>query len=326
MATPRRLRINLVHAVPQVAQAYGQDHDGFTAAMEVVARNHDVSWLNVHPSNSDSSENARGIADADFVLVRSDWGWYPCQAADRALQGRADVPVGLLIAGSHAPPSVTESLRFDVLFYETPWYAQFVAEHPFVVEAFGVDARYMHPGDGPRDIDWLMVGRLASFKRPEEILKKEGRRVAVGDLASAPEDLRARLEADGVQVVGFMHYRELAEYYRRARSVLAFCELQGGGERSVVEGQASGCAVEIAPDNPKLASLLEVPVRSHEEYGQRLESAILEVVNGRRIDPVIKRRGQRSARRAVLMDKARRSPSTVVIRARSALMRARPSR
>ncbi len=272
MPPTRRLRITVVHAVPEIAQAFGQDHDGFTAAMEVVAEHHDVRWLNVHPYNPDAELNAESIVDADFVLVRSDWGWYPCAATDRALRGRPDVAVGLLIAGSHAPPSVEESLRFDVVFYETPWYAPFVAHHPYAVEAFGVDTRHMHPGDGERDIDWLMVGRLASFKRPERLLEKSGRRVAVGDLSSAPVDLRHRLERDGVEVVDFMHYRNLANYYRRSVAVLAACELQGGGERSVMEGRASGCAVEIAPDNPKLASLLEGPVHSHEEYAAGLES------------------------------------------------------
>lgn len=315
-----------MHAVPEVAQAYGQDHDGFTAAMEVVSRSNDVRWLNVHPYNADASSNARQIADADFVLVRSDWGWYPCAVTDRALRGRTDVPVGLLVAGSHPPPSLTESLRFDVLFYETPWYARFVEGHPFAIEAFGVDTRHMHPGEVERDIDWLMVGRLASFKRPERILGKPGRRVVIGDLSSAPEDLRAELEASGVEVVDFMHYSELAGYYRRARAVLAACELQGGGERSVVEGRACGCAVEVAPDNPKLASLLDAPIRDHEEYGRLLEDAIREVVGGRTIDPAAKRRGQRAARRAILLDKSRRAPRTVVIRGRNLLGRRSPGR
>lgn len=90
-----------------------------------------------------------------------------------------------------------------------------------------------------------------------------------------------------------------------------------------MEGRASGCAVEIAPDNPKLASLLEGPVHSHEEYAARLESAIVAVVDGRRIAAGTKLRGQRAARRAVLLDKARRAPSTLVIRGKGLLLRLR---
>ena len=324
MAGPPRLRINVVHAVPEVAQAFGNDHDGFSAAMEVLAKRHVVRWLNVHPYNSDAAVQSALITDADFVLVRSDWGWFPCAAADDALRGRADVPVGLLIAGSHPPPSAAETLRFDVLFYETPWYAQFVAQHPFSVEAFGVDTRHMHPGGGQRDIDWLMVGRLAAFKRPERLIPKKGRRVAVGDLSSAPSRMTSALEDSGVEVVDFMPYAELANYYRRSRTVLVACELQGGGERSVLEGRACGCEVEVAHDNEKLQSLLAIPVSDHKEYASRLEGSILEVVEGRRLDVAAKLRGQRAARRGRVREKLARAPRTVVIRtqhARSTLKR-----
>ena len=74
--------------------------------------------------------------------MRSDWLWLPAQSADRALRGRT-TPVGLLIAGSTLPPSRKRMLRFDVLFYETPWYTQFVTQHPNAVQALGVDTRVM---------------------------------------------------------------------------------------------------------------------------------------------------------------------------------------
>lgn len=313
-----RRRINVVHAVPTIAQSYGIDHDGFTAAINVLAERHDVRWLNIHPANPDAAEQAARIPDADFVLIRSDWGWYPCAAADRALRG-TETPVGLLIAGSHPPPSHVESLRFDVLFYETPWYAQLVPDHPFAVEAFGVDTTAMHPGDAERDVDWLMVGRLAEFKRPLRLLDKQGRRIAVGDLASAPAEIRRAMEADGIEVLDFMSYDDLAHLYRRSKNVLVACEPQGGGERAVVEGRSCGCHVEVAPDNPKLASLLEAPVQSHEWYADTLERAVIEVLDGRRVPRVDRLRGQRRARRMVIQGKLRRSPSTIVIRARDAL-------
>ena len=319
MAGSPRLRINVVHAVPEVAQAFGKDHDGFTAAMEVLAERHEVKWLNVHPYNSDAAVQAALIADADFVLVRSDWGWFPCAAADDALRGRADVAVGLLIAGSHPPPSAAETMRFDVLFYETPWYAQFVDQHPFAVEAFGVDTRHMYPGGGQRDIDWLMVGRLAVFKRPERLIPKKGRRVAVGDLSSAPSRMKSALEDSGVEVVDFMPYAGLANYYRRSRTVLVACKLQGGGERSVLEGRACGCKVEVAHDNPKLQSLLDIPVSDHTDYASRLEGSILEVLEGRRPDAAAKLRGQRAARRARVRGKVMRAPRTILIRTQHAI-------
>ncbi len=310
--------INVVHAMPQSSSSYGIDHDGFSAAMEDVATRHDVRWLNVHPYNPGHEDRRAQIPDADFVLVRSDWGWLPCAAADRALFGRPEVPVGLLVAGSSPSPPPPQQLRFDVVFHETPWYAPFVAEHPFAVEAFGVDTRVMRDQRRPdRTWDWVMVGRLASFKRPERLLLKDGRRLALGDLSSADPAVVATLRAGGIEVRDFVTYAELADVYNDARSVLVPCRLQGGGERAVQEARACGCDVEIAPDNPKLASLLAEPVTDHLTYARRLEAAMVEVVAGRRVDPATKREGQRLARWDLWSDKVRRAPGTVRVRLRN---------
>lgn len=93
----------------------------FSAAIELIAEHHDVTWLNIHPYNDEADAEAPRIADADFVLVRSDWLLYPTQATDRALWARPEIPVGPLIAGSTLPPSPEQMRRFDVIFYETPW-------------------------------------------------------------------------------------------------------------------------------------------------------------------------------------------------------------
>ena len=313
------MRINVVHAVPATSSAFGIADDGFTAAMEIVAQHHEVRWLNIHPYNSDHREQERLIPDADFVLVRSDWLWLPTQAADHALRGNP-MPVGLLIAGSTLPPPPDQMRRFDVLFYETPWYAQFVGGHPYAVQAFGVDTRVMiDQHRATRTYDWVMVGRLASFKRPERLLGKKGRRLAMSIGTGVTGGLAMANKSEFVEVSDQRTHAELADLYNDSRGVFVPCELQGGGERAVLEGRACGCAIEIADDNPKLASLLECPIWSHEEYATKLVSAIEAVVAGRRIPSAEKLAGQRARHRAVILDKARLAPSTIWIRTRDAL-------
>jgi glycosyltransferase involved in cell wall biosynthesis len=201
-----------------------------------------------------------------------------------------------------------------------------VAEHPFAVKAFGVDTRAMRDQSRPhRSLDWLMVGRLAEFKRPERLMTKQGRRLAIGDLSSADPALVARLKSDGIEVRDFVPYTQLADFYNDAAAVLVPCTLQGGGERAVQEARACGCHVQIADDNPKLASLLAEPVADHLEYSHHLSTAIEEVVAGRRIDEATKVEGQRRARWDLWSDKVRRTPSTVRTRTAS-LVRHLPSR
>lgn len=310
------MRINLVHAIPSVSSAFGQDFDGFSAAIDEVAKHHQVRWLNVHPYNDDWRENRRLVADADFVLVRSDWGWYP-DALAAPLLTRSGVPAGLVIAGSSRPQSLRQSLRYDVLFYETPWYEQFVGDHPLAIEAFGIDTRVMRDTGTARDIDWLFVGRLAAFKRPERLLAKSGRRVIVGDLSSASESTRHRFRAHGIELVDHVQPAQLAQLYNRSHHALVPCTLQGGGERAVLEARACGCRVEIADDNPKLATLLDSPIRSHEDYAQLLLRGIDQVMNGLRTTPRAKRAGEFERSTQMLVDKARRAPETLQIRWRN---------
>lgn len=310
------MRINVVHALPRTSSAFGKDEDGFSAAMRVLADRHDVRWLNVHPANPDHRKQRSLICDADVVLVRSDWGWYPDRAAAAAL-ARTARPCALLIAGSSRPPTLRQQMRYDALLFETPWYAQFVTEHPFAVGAFGIDTDVMRDLGRSRDIDHLFVGRLASFKRPLRLLDKPGQRVAVGDFASASEEIKRRLTDSGVELIDHVSQEELAQLYNRSRSVFVPCELQGGGERAVLEGRACGCAVEIADDNPKLASLLDAPVRSHRDYAREIERTLEAVLAGCRVAAPVKRAGYLAYEAAVAVDKVRRAPQTVRIRWRN---------
>lgn len=314
------MRVNVVYAMPKTSQAYGDDADGFTAAMEIVQAQHDVRFLNVHPYTDDAEKQAEQIPNADIILVRSDWKWIPARVADKCLMG-SDKPVGLFIAGSTMPPSLKRMLRYDCLIYETPWYAQFVQDHPFAIQAFGVDTRYMfNHGIPPKDraYDWLFIGRLAPFKRPEALLEKTGRRAVYGDL-SVGRPIEQQLRGDGVEVGGFITYPKLAEVYNDSRSVLVPCELQGGGERAVLEGRACGCHVEVATDNPKLQSLMQSPIWSHEEYADKILGALQQLSEGRLIPRKEKIAAQRAQRRWVLRDKVRRTHSTLRIRTESVL-------
>lgn len=316
------MRINIVHAMPAISQAFGRSHDGFTAAIELLAEDHSIKWLNVHPANHGYRQNLRDLADCDFVLVQSDWGWIPARAADRVLFGRPEVPVGLVIAGSSPAPAPPLQLRYDVLFYETPWYAPFVASHPLALEAFGIDSRVMRLTNlGDREYDHIFVGRLASFKRPEEMLHRSGRRLMVGDFSAADDELVHRLVDSGIELRSFVDYEDLADLYNNSRSALVPCRLQGGGERAVLEARACGCRVEIAPDNPKLQTLLTMPVPSHRDYAGRITEGLEAALTNRPVPLDLKRSAQRRQRWEVSSDKVRRTPETVRIRARNLLKR-----
>ncbi len=314
------MHINVVHATPHTSSQHGKEHDGFVAALEIIGQKHDVRWVNVHPNNPDFRSQERLIGDCDFLLIRSDWEWIPARAADRALLKAPNLPAGLVIAGSSPAPALQLQKRYDCLAYETEWYAPFVAEHPYSFQAFGVDTTFMRNFQmSERPWDWLMVGRLAGFKRPLALCGKKGYRIAIGDMSSADERTVSSLRSSGVEVRDFVPYPELARLYNLSKNVLVPCELQGGGERAVLEARACGCSVEVAADNPKLKSLLDVPVTDHMQYADKLLTSIAEVMNGRRIPVDEKVAALRHARWNLYSDKIRRTRQTVRIRARGLL-------
>ena len=123
-----------------------------------------------------------------------------------------------------------------------------------------------------------LVGKFADVKGARALLSERYaglRRVAVGDyepLEAYAEGPRivADLRAGGVDVRSPMPHAALADLYRRTRVVVVPSQLQGGGERAVLEARRCGCEVHVFADNSKLAGLLKGPVPGAAEYATRL--------------------------------------------------------
>ena len=265
------LRINIAYAVSPRSRKAAAWRDGFTAAVEYLQRDVDVTWLNLHPHHPSQDEHLARLGDCDCLFVKSNWGWIVDELVRKHCPQNGP-PKALLISGVAEPPRRRRMRFYDLLFFETHWYEPKLKRHPCRIHAFGVDTRIMRPDPhAQRSIDWLSVGALRLTKRHEFLLEKEGRRVVIGDLLSADDALVARLERGGIQVLDFIGYEELAQYYRRARNVLVAASVHGGGERSVLEARACATPVHVAEDNPKLQELAnQADVWDHEYYSRQL--------------------------------------------------------
>lgn len=301
------MKINVVFAIPPTSVKHSAWHDGFTAAMDLISTTHEVQWLNVHPHSPGASTAARRMFDSDALLIKSNFGWIPDESymmMDICSTSRP--PAALMVSGS-IPPHPVDLKRFDLLFYETHWFHPHIRRHPRAVHAFGIDTEVMHVPDPvrahERDIDWLMVGRPAEFKHPEFLLRKSGRRVLVGETAGA-EGAVKQLEDAGVEVHDFVPYENLADIYRRTKTLVMAAELQGGGERAVLEARAAGASVELLSDNPKLQEVAVGPIYDHHYYAGQMQTGIEAVVEelGSRVSSSrlhsLRRLGETKARKA----------------------------
>lgn len=173
-------------------------------------------------------------------------------------------------------------LLYDVLVYETDWHGAHLGEHPSIEHAFGADSRFMkpfHSDNQTKLYDWIFVGQFLPHKRPLWLLRKPGRRLAVGSITgSVGRHIAQQLKAEGVKVLDQVPYAALASLIRASRTVYVPAGLDGGGERAVLEAVMCGVDIQVEKDNPKLLQLAEavasskLPFKwSHHYYAWKLQ-------------------------------------------------------
>lgn len=249
--------------------------DGLWAALELLKNDFTVVKLNLqHKENQPDP-----IAAFDFILG---WGAFnsPVELALRELKTKfPSKKIGLCIAGNAFPPENTAV--YDVLFYETPWYEQQISSHPHIIHAFGVNTDIYNPWpEAPIIWDYLSVGAFAYWKRHENIISKSGTKMVIGEIQkdnwTESFDIISNLLLASVGVSDMVYPSKLRNLYNCAGTVLISADLNGGGERSLLEARACGKKVEIMDDNPKLKSLLDGPIYDHKYYAYQLGRGIKE--------------------------------------------------
>jgi glycosyltransferase involved in cell wall biosynthesis len=252
--------------------------DGLWAALELLADEYELVKWNLHWQEKPSLE---GI---EFILG---WGAFESKV-DRTLRLLdTTTPKGLCIAGVAMQPYKLRD--YKVLFYETEWYKDNnpeIAQHRGAIHAFGVNTniynRQYAENVFPKIWDYVSVGAFALWKRQSLLLEKVGNRLAIGEIQKENLDesmgIVAPLLLDGVAISDMVAPEVLANIYRCAKTVFIPADLNGGGERAVLEAKACGIPVEVMPDNPKLLELANsvVDYKSLDEhyYAQQLSRGI----------------------------------------------------
>jgi len=288
------MKVLIVYHIPSTLRRSFEWSDGFAAGIELLAKQWDVAWYNV---DVDDPAGVGRLQDYDFVLAKSNWGWVVDSFVRDELSG-SPTRRGIAVSGSSMPPSGARMKFYDAVFYETDWYRPFLSNHPLTVHAFGVNTDTMNPSVQQRkkEIDWLTVGAFRRHKRQWLILDRPGAKVAIGDISEGDPEILDTLRRGGVTILDYMGQEALAEMYGRAKGVYIPAELQGGGERAVLEARACGTNVIVESDNPKLTELVtmaEVP--DHRYYANQLargiEAAFLAPPRGyrqRRVDSLLR--------------------------------------
>lgn len=208
----------------------------------------------------------------DFVLG---WGGFESKV-ERAIR---DLPCkkGLCIGGNAFPPIHTDD--YDVLFFETEWYRPQLTEHRNAVKAFGVNTQIYYPNPVDKLFNIITVGAFANWKRHFMLRGRSGKRLAVGQIQKGnieeSMNIALHLVKDGVIVSDMVEPEYLAKLYNASYLCYIPSDINGGGERAILEARACGISVECAGDNPKLKELCVCPVPTEHDYATKLKEGIL---------------------------------------------------
>jgi len=224
-------------------------------------------------------EEIPNVAGFDFILG---WGAFNSPVhhmmiSDIPKYKKPEAKMGLCIGGIAAEPNAMYS--YDVLFYETEWYLPKIMNHRRPVHAFGINTDIYQKIDDAFIIwDWLTVGAFSTWKRQEKLLKKGGYKLAIGEVQKGNMGESGKIINDllkgGVMVSDMVEPERLVFIYNAAERVYIPADINGGGERSVLEARACGRPVEVEFDNPKLYELTKSPIWDQFYYFDALKRGI----------------------------------------------------
>jgi hypothetical protein len=269
--------------------------DGLYAAVELLKQDFEIEKQNLHGSPfALSYPQEKGIK---FVLG---WGGFG-STVDRALRNQitynnAGIANGLCLGG-YALPEKGLTLNYNVLFYETEWSMDWLKSGPIqafpqhqtrFIHAFGVNTDVYFAKESltcPREKIWdyITVGAFALWKRQHLLTRKEGMKLAVGQIQknnlSESIDIIGDLLLGNCAVSDMVTPEELAKLYRISKTCYIPADVLGGGERAVLEARACDIDVEVEQDNPKLIELTQSPIWDQHYYYNQLKEGILSCVS-----------------------------------------------
>jgi len=242
--------------------------DGLYAALELLERNHDITWINL------ATTPDLKLLDGQYDIALG-WGAFGSDV-DTILRTLNNQPIALCIAGNAIAPYDVHD--YEVLFHETYWYEPIIEEHPNKYHAFGVNTDIFRPLASYPQWDVISVGAYALWKRQLDVAKKDGKKLLIGEIQSGNLEeslsIMYHLSLHGCYLSGMRSPEELAELYNQSKLCYIPADINGGGERAVLEARACGIGVEVNNDNPKLKELMYSPIYDHIYYSEQLERGL----------------------------------------------------
>jgi len=269
------LTIALLYNIPKSNKSkYSNWTDGFTKSINLIEDDFKISWINIE----DKLPNNKELNTFDFIIAKCCWD----SKLDIYLRSLKNLttPIGIAISCSIIP-SKKQASFYQVLWYETYWYKKLLPDHPCKIHAFGIASEDYQFKDEKKTIDVLSIGAITAYKRHEKLIEIEGlNKIVIGDNNFNDSDLiTEKLFKNNIQVKNYTTSKQLAKLINQAKLVYIPAEINGGGERAVLEARSCKADVKTESDNPKLQELITSPIWDEKYYSIQLKKGIEKALN-----------------------------------------------
>jgi hypothetical protein len=253
-------------------------YDGFLSAIQYLQHKYNIDFW-----KTEFDKKKRDYSKYNLILFKGNFGIDYAQRIQFNKHDYSNIKTGLIISSIDGP-SKKFFEYYDILFYETNWYYNnypILKFHPHCYHAFGVDTNIMKKYNNiNKEYDIISIGTFASYKRFEFITNFKGTRIVLGNIYNNKNNpLIHYLLANNVIIKDAVSYKELSLYYNKSKLCYIPCQINGGGERAILEARACGIKVKIEGDNPKLKELCESKIYSHIDYAKSIEDGIKRLLN-----------------------------------------------
>lgn len=231
-----------------ISGRYGHWDDGLKKAMELIAREHTVTYHEPHER----------IKDVDVILY-----WEaPCTIQGKDKMNYLNIltnpiPKALLFAGGPLKKEWVEG--FDMLFVESQINADECEKLgiPYRI-AFGVNTDIFNPQTQPKVFDAIHPATCASWKRLDlfaKSLKEKG--VVCGRRQETDPSGFDECKKQGTLLLPEVSYPVLASLMNASHMLVQTSDFWGGGQRATLEALACGIPVICMEDSPKNREYVE---------------------------------------------------------------------
>ena len=217
-------------------------HDGLRAALELIAKEHQVDWF---------LDKDRPDDDYDAIIFWDDsnsefFNYIDSYHAKKALCLTTD------------PQNFDNLRKLDVVYCESePIYEAVRRQAVRAIRAFGVDTDFFKPDETiKKDIEYFYPATFSPWKLQRDIAYLGKKLLCVGTVQPDGAYDFAECLKKGVKIeIGYFPVKKIRQYYQRSQHVII--PAIHGSERTVLEAMSCGIKPEVNKDNVRAYSYIK---------------------------------------------------------------------